>query len=208
MARVITIAQQKGGSGKTTLVANIAAALAPRRSVALIDIDPQKSLAHWHALRLERLGAAAALTLSDVSGWRLPAELDRLRRSHDVILIDSPPQIDTDAKLAVRGADLVLVPLQPSLPDLWAAEGTIRLAASEGRPVRLVFNRAAAASRIRTQIEQELASRHLPLLAASLGNRAPFVTAFAQGQSVCETVPRSVAARELAALVQELERIF
>ncbi len=123
----------------------------------------------------------------------------------DLILIDSPPQVDTDARLAIRGADLVLVPLQPSPPDLWAAGGTLELAAGEGRAVRLVFNRAAAASRMRTQIEGEIAARHLPLLAASLGNRAPFVTAFAQGLGVCETVPRSVAARELAALIEELE---
>jgi chromosome partitioning protein len=205
MARVITIAQRKGGAGKTTLAANIAAALAPRQRVALIDIDPQKSLTRWHGLRRERLGEAAALTLSDVSGWRLPAELDRLRRSHDLILIDSPPQVDTDAKLAIRGADLVLVPLQPSPPDLWATGGTLALVAGEGRAVRLVFNRAAAASRMRTLIEREIAARRLPLLAASLGNRAPFVTAFAQGLGVCETVPRSVAARELAALIDELE---
>ena len=136
MAVVITVAQQKGGAGKTTLAANLAAALAPRRRVAVLDIDPQRSLARWHALRAAR-GGAAPVGLSDVSGWRLAAELDRMRRFHDVLIVDSPPQIDTDARLAVRGADLVLVPLQPSPPDLWAAEGTLALAAAERRPARL-----------------------------------------------------------------------
>jgi chromosome partitioning protein len=120
MAIVITVAQQKGGTGKTTLAANLAAALAPASRVALLDIDPQKSLTRWHAIRIARDVQAAALTFSDVSGWRLAAELARLKRSHDVVLIDSPPQIDTDARLAIRGADLVLIPVQPSPPDVWA----------------------------------------------------------------------------------------
>jgi chromosome partitioning protein len=115
MAVVITVAQQKGGAGKTTLAANLAAALAPTRRVALLDIDPQRSLARWHKLRIER-GGATHIDFSDVSGWRLANELDRLRKRHDVLIVDSPPQIETDAKLAVRVANLVLVPLQPSRP--------------------------------------------------------------------------------------------
>ena len=146
MAVVITVAQQKGGTGKTTLAAKLAAALAPAQRVALLDIDPQRSLARWHALRAG-LGAGAGAAVSDVSGWRLAAELDRLRRSHDVVMIDSPPQIDTDAKLAVRGADLVLVPLQPSPPDLWAAEGTLKLAAAKSNVRRGWCSTACRASR-------------------------------------------------------------
>src|SRR5438105_9498362 len=92
MATVITVAQQKGGAGKTTLAANLAAALAADRRVALLDIDPQKSLTRWNELRKARNGAAGAITFSEVSGWRLRGELDRLKREHDVVLIDSPPQ--------------------------------------------------------------------------------------------------------------------
>jgi chromosome partitioning protein len=207
MAVVITVAQQKGGTGKTTLAANIAAGLAASRRVALLDIDPQKSLGRWHALRRERLAQAAALAFSDTSGWRLPAELQRLKREHDVVLIDSPPQLDTDARVAVRAADLVLVPIQPSLPDVWAAEGTLKLAADERRPAHLMFNRAPAASKLRDAIAADLAGRHLPVLRSALGNRASFAHAFAAGLGVTEAAPRSTAAAELRALLAELQEL-
>ncbi len=204
MALVITVAQQKGGTGKTTLAANIAAALAPARRVALLDIDPQRTLTRWHALRMARPVAASALACSDVAGWRLPAEVDRLRRSHDVVVIDSPPQVDTDAKLAVRGADIVLIPVQPSPPDVWAAEAMLKLAATEGRTARLVLNRVPAASRLRDTVRADIAARALPAMRSELGNRTAIALAFAEGLGVVEAEPRSPAADEMRALLAEL----
>ena len=93
--------------------ANLAAAWAPGRRVALLDIDPQRSLKRWHALRTAH-GKGAPTVFSDVSGWRLQAELDRLKHAADIVLIDTPPQIDADATRAIRAASLVLIPLQPS----------------------------------------------------------------------------------------------
>ena len=204
MAVVYTVAQQKGGAGKTTLAASLAACLAATCRVALLDIDPQRSLTQWYALRHARRPAARALTFSDVSGWRLPSELERLRRDHDVVIIDTPPQVDTDARIAIRAATWVLVPVQPSPPDLWAAQGTLKLAAAERRPVRLVLNRAPATSRLRTQVEHACAQQHLHVLSATLGNRTGFAAAFAAGLGVSEQSPRSLAARELVALAAEL----
>ena len=201
MAVVITVAQQKGGAGKTTLAANLAAALAATRTVAVLDIDPQHSLARWHALRTARAVPAAALTFSDLSGWRLPGELERLRRHYDVVLVDSPPVIDSDARRAIRGADLVVVPVQPSAPDIWAAEGTLKLAAEEKRPACLVLNRVAAGSRTRDTTDGELRARGMVVLPTVLGNRAAFSHAFAEGLGVTEDSPRSQAAAELRALL-------
>lgn len=210
MAIVITVAQQKGGAGKTTLAAHLAAALAGERRVALLDIDPQRSLSRWHGLRTGNAKALTEIHLSEVSGWRLSAELEKLRRSHDLVLIDSPPQIDTDARLAIRGADLVLVPVQPSPPDLWAAEGTLQLALAEKRRAALVLNRTPAASRLRNSVETDIARQGFRLFRATLGNRAGFASAFAAGLGVTEASPRSLAAAELHALaaeiVQEVEK--
>lgn len=208
MAHVITVAQQKGGAGKTTLAANLAAAFARDRRVALIDIDPQKSLARWHALRSDLKLQAAAIDFVDVAGWRLNTELDKLKRAHDIVIVDSPPQIDTDAKLAIRGADLVLVPVQPSPPDLWAAEGTLKLATAEKRAARLLLNRAPASGKLRAGVEAEIARHKYPAFVAVLGNRTGFAGAFAQGLGVTETAPKSVAAQELSALLAEIEALL
>ena len=201
---IITIAQQKGGAGKTTLVASLAAAWAATRRLTIIDIDPQHSLARWHGLRAARK-SAPAITLAEIAGWRLAGELDKLRRNADIILIDSPPQIDTDARQAVRAADLVLVPIQPSPPDLWAAEGTFGLAKAEKRRLAIVLNRAPATGKLRSMVEADIAKLGHHLLPTVLGNRTGFATAFAQGLGVTETAPRSRAAEELRSLMADIE---
>ena len=201
MAIVITVAQQKGGTGKTTLAANIAATLAPSRRVALLDIDPQHSLTRWYELRPK---TAAKLTFSDISGWRVTGEVERLKVSHDIVVIDSPPQIDTDARLAIRGANLVLIPVQPSAPDIWAAEGTLKLAAAEKRKAAVVLNRVPSSGKLRETMTAQLKADGKPLLTATIGNRTGFASAFAEGLAVTESAPRSIAANELRALLNEL----
>jgi chromosome partitioning protein len=199
MALIVTIAQQKGGAGKTMVAANLAACWAASHRVALLDIDPQRSLTRWHALRQGKTGAGA-LVFSDVSGWRLPKELERLAAEADLVVIDTPPQIEADAARAIRAASLVLIPLQPSPPDLWAAEGTLKLAATERRRVALALNRAPAKSRLRADIETEITERGLRLLPVCLANRAAYAQAFAAGMGVTEMARPGLAGAEMAAL--------
>ncbi|MBW8268629.1 ParA family partition ATPase [Caldovatus aquaticus] len=213
MAFVVAVAQRKGGAGKSTVAATLATALAAAGArVALLDTDPQGTLARWHAERCRAQGGRGAphpLVFDAPAGWRVGGALDRLRRGAgaEVVLLDTPPHDDTDARLAIRNADLVLVPLQPSPADLWATEATLGLAAAERRPVRLVLNRVPAAGRLAPQIAAEIARRGLPLLETTLGNRSAYASAFAWGLGVVEAAPRSVAAEEarrLAAAVAAL----
>ena len=205
IGKVVAVAQQKGGSGKTMLVAQLGVALAEAGArVAVLDTDPQASLTLWARLRATAPKASATLVCATTSGWRLSAELDRLRGAHDIVLIDTPPVIDSDARRAIRAAELVVIPLNPSPPDLWAAEGTIRLAAEEKRQVALVFNRAPAASRLRKRLEAEIAARGLPLLEPALANRAGYANSFADGLGITEAGPATAAAEELRALAAAL----
>src|SRR5687767_6859384 len=138
MAKVITVAQQKGGAGKTTMAAHIAVALAQKGNrVAIIDIDPQGSLGCWHSVREEKLGEGyTGLIFNALSGWRVGSEVSRLRRQCDFIIIDSPPHTETEARTAIRSADLVIIPVQPSPTDLWATKATLDLARADKMPVK------------------------------------------------------------------------
>ena len=164
-AKVLTIAQQKGGAGKTTLAAQLGVAfrIAGKR-VALMDIDPQASLADWHRVRSEAgANGAHALDLVDVAGWRASNEVERLKRSYDLIIIDSPPHAETEAKVAVRAADLVLVPIQPSPMDVWATKPTMDLAATARVPVLVVLNRVPPRGKIVDLMRNRLVEDKLPV---------------------------------------------
>ncbi|MBY0339123.1 MAG: ParA family protein [Acetobacteraceae bacterium] len=204
MAVVIAVAQQKGGAGKSTIAANLAVALAQAgHRAALLDTDPQKSLERWNALRQQR-PKAVPLDFHAPAGWRVTGTLDRLRRAAEMVVVDTPPHVETDARLVIRAADLVLVPLQPSLPDLWASDATVELAEKEKRRWAYVLNRMPASGRLRDVILAEIARRGAPVFEPHLGNRSAYPAAFAQGLGVTEASPRNPAAAEIAALASAL----
>ena len=93
--KILTIAQQKGGAGKSTLAAHLALAWAlKRKSVALVDIDPQQSLAAWYDQREITLGAdQTQITFASATGWRAAGVVEKLAKTHDYVLIDSPPML-------------------------------------------------------------------------------------------------------------------
>lgn len=206
MVKVITIAQQKGGAGKTTIAAHLAVALSQRgKRVAVIDIDPQGSLTAWHKIRESRLGEGyTGLTFLAVSGWRVSSEITTLKRSHDVIIVDSPPHTETEAKTAIRAADVLIVPVQPSPTDLWATKATLDLAAKERIPAYVLLNRVNPNSKMLQAITKELPGQ----LKNQLGNRVVFASAILEGKCVTETAPNSPAAQEVKALTQEISRVL
>lgn len=202
ISHIITIAQQKGGAGKTTLAAHLAVALSQRgKRVAVVDIDPQGSLSHWHKIREQRFGEGyTGLTFSSLSGWRVGSEVSRLRKSHDYVIIDSPPHTETEARTAIRAADLILIPVQPSPTDLWATKATLDLAHGERIPVRVVLNRLSANSKLGQTIAAELTD----LAKTSLGNRVAYAAALMEGRCATEIDPNCPASLEVKSLVKEV----
>jgi chromosome partitioning protein len=204
--RVITIAQQKGGAGKTTLAIQIGTAAARAgRSVAMLDIDPQASLFAWFGERRRRgVDEEGGLAVQGLSGWRLASEVRRFRSEFDLVVIDSPPHAETEARTAIREADLVLVPCQPHALDLWAIAPTLDLAEREKSRSLIVLNRVPPRGRAADAVRDEIRRRGWPATAAGLGNRQAFAAAVAEGQGAVEAAPRSAAAAEAEALTAEV----
>ena len=207
-ATILTVAQQKGGAGKTTLAAHLAVAFtAAKQSVAVIDIDPQQSLTHWYRQREARFGdAGAGLLASQVQGWRSRAEVMKLAEAHDIVLIDSPPHAETEAKIAVRSANLVIVPVQPSPMDVWATRPTLKLAADEGVPALMVLNRVPPRANLTDEMIGQIKRLGGSVARSRIGNRVAFAAALADGRAVGELQPRGRAAAEIKALAKEILR--
>ncbi len=205
---VITIAQQKGGAGKTTLAAHLAIAwVGQGHSVALVDIDPQGSLAAWHASRAERFGdGKLGLDFAAITGWRTAAEVERRARDHDIVVIDSPPHAETEAKLAIRAASLVVIPVQPSPMDVWATKPTLDLAAQERVPVLLVLNRVPPRANLTEAMLAKIAELGATVADARIGNRVGLATAMLEGRGITEAAASSRAAEEIAAVAAEILR--
>jgi chromosome partitioning protein len=203
---VVSIAQQKGGAGKTTLAIQLGIAwLTAGRRVAMLDVDPQASLFSWFNLRRRRLGDdEGGLLVQGLSGWRLGSELGRLRREFDLVLVDTPPHAETDARSALRAADLALLPCQLHALDVWASKATLDLAGAVGTEALMVLNRVPARSRAAEAIRAEIAAERWPLAVASLGNRQAFAASIGAGQGVAESAPGSVAGQEVRALAAEV----
>jgi len=203
---VITIAQRKGGAGKTTLAAQLVVAWARQGArVALLDTDPQGSLATWVDLRRARLGAGAiGFDFAALPGWRAAQWIDDRARSADLVVIDSPPHAETEARIAVRAAGLVLVPLQPSPLDLWATAATLEMARDERRRALVVLNRVPPRSGLTDRIAADLAAAGAPIAATRIGNRIVLVRAMALGLGVVESSTTSPAATEIRALAGEV----
>ena len=119
LSKVITVAQQKGGTGKTTLVVQLALTFIKYHNlkVAIIDTDPQGSLGKWFMIRSDKGILNTNLTFKTASLWGAQYESKILKQVHDIVFIDTPPKIESDARPAIEAANLVLIPVAPSHVD-------------------------------------------------------------------------------------------
>lgn len=208
---VVAFANQKGGTGKTTLLMNVAAALhRSSRRVAVVDADPQGT-----ALRWSRAVPARPFPVPVSPAGRTEEDIRKAIKSArgqaDVVLVDCPPSVEADESRVVMSlAQLVVVPVGPSPPDLWATRGIVHLMAGlkrKSRPLRgiLVANRVPPRSALGRDVLELLADFELPLAGVTIGARAAYAQAAALGGSVFD-LKRSgaAAAAEIEALTLEL----
>jgi len=205
--KVVVIAQQKGGAGKTTLAIQLAVAWQRSgKHVTMLDVDPQGSLAAWRNLRNRTIGENEGPVVDVLSGWRLGNRLPAAADGADLVVVDSPPHAEADAKAAIRAADLVILPTQPTLLDLWATEAILTMAEAEKTKALLVLNRVPPRSVAADAVVADIKSRKWPLAKSSLGNRQAFAASINEGKGVIETTRTGAAGKEIAALAKEILR--
>lgn len=203
---ILAFLNQKGGVGKTTLAVHVAAALAQSGArVLLIDADPQGSALDWAACRV-------ADPLFPVIGFpkpKLHKEVPAHVPHYDYILIDGPPRVNELARSAIMAADWVVIPVQPSPYDVWAAKDIVDLiheATTYRENIKSVFviNRRIVNTAIGRDVAEALAGYDIPVLKTHIGQRVAFAESAANGSTVLEDDPGSLASKEILALTEEL----
>ncbi|MBJ6120776.1 ParA family protein [Sphingomonas mollis] len=195
--RVLALASQKGGSGKTTLSGHLAvqAQRSGHGPVVLIDIDPQGSLADWWN---EREGEYPAFAQTTVA--RLAGDLELLRQQgFKLAVIDTPPAITMAIQSVIQVAELVVVPTRPSPHDLRAVGATVDLCDRAGKPLIFVVNAATAKARITSEAAVAL-SQHGTVAPVMVQQRVDFAASMIDGRTVMECDPKSKSAAEITAL--------
>jgi chromosome partitioning protein len=202
---VISIVNQKGGVGKTTLTVNLAhcrAMLGERVLVA--DADPQGSILQWQSIT-----DANPFDVIHLPGKLTPRRLLALDREYDRVFVDTPPALGQRTLTVLRGTALAIVPIGPSPLDIWSSRETINMIAAvrakeKGLDARVVIYRKIPRTRIAGEAREALEAYAIPVCEAEISQRIAFVASMLAGSSVLAHAPRSPAADELQALCHEL----
>ncbi|MDA8260655.1 MAG: AAA family ATPase [Betaproteobacteria bacterium] len=208
--KTIAVLNQKGGAGKTTLSVNLAASFAAAGHRALlIDADPQGSALDCAAARQ---GEVKYNTIG-LPKPTLHRDVGRIGAGYDIVIIDGPPRVSEIAKSAIMASDLVLVPVQPSPLDIWAAAELVALV-DEARIYKpalqavFVINRRVSNTVIGREVIDALATYALPVLRSAIAQRIAFAEAIVAGQAALEFEPGGAAAGEVEALRGEIESLM
>lgn len=206
---ILAFAGQKGGAGKTTTAVAVAVELhARKRNVLLVDTDPQGSARTWAATCAER-GLDGPTCVAMGAGLYRPDQLPRLAAAYDVTVLDCPPRLDALQREVLMVADLVVLPCGPTPLDAWAMAETVRLI-EQARIARPQLDAAALLTRkqrgttVGRDVRDALRAVALPVLTTELCYRVAYQTSLGAGMGPSTWAPRSPAAVEVRALVDEI----
>jgi len=195
--KVIAVASQKGGSGKTTLAGHLAvqAEMAGAGPVALVDTDPQGSLSDWWNERTAETPLFARTTID-----KLKSDVDRMSRMGiELLVIDTPPAITETIATVLAVADLLIIPTRPSPHDLRAVGATVELAEGLDTPLVFVVNGATPRARITGEAAIAL-SQHGTVAPSIVHQRVDFASSMIDGRTVMELNAASKSSEEVTKL--------
>ena len=206
LSKVITISQQKGGTGKTTLAVHLAMAFIKYHGlkVAIIDTDPQGSLGKWFMIREERKVSNENLTFKTASLWGAQYESKTLKNDHDVVIIDTPPKIESDARPSIEAADLVLIPMAASHLDFWATGAIVDIAKKANKKILVQINRSSQRSKLINKTNDFIKSLDLSSTKTIIGNRQIYTSSMGEGKTAVEKQKKGSAVEEIKNLSEQI----
>ena len=195
---VVAMVSQKGGAGKSTLAANLAAyAVGKDAKTAIIDLDPQASLSTWHSLRDKE-----DITLFTLHPPLLTKKIAELKRDlYELIIIDTPPHNSTAAANAINESDITLMPVRPSTFDLMAIQATFDLLGDNLGGV--IINAVPSGTSIEESATQFIKDSGVRVL-STVGQRIAFQHSANAGQGVVEYESKGKAAKEITTIWREI----
>ena len=206
LSKVITICQQKGGTGKTTLAVHLALAFLKLHNlkIAIIDTDPQGSLGKWFVVRSEKKVSNKNLTFKTASLWGAQYESKTLKKDHDIVIIDTPPKIESDARPSIEAADLVLIPMTPSHVDFWATEAIIDIAKKAEKKIFIQINRANERSKLVKKTHEYINTINVKSTNTLIGHRQIYASSMGEGKTAIEKQRKSNAVEEIKKLSEQI----
>ena len=206
LSKVITIAQQKGGTGKTTLAVHLALAFIKYHNLklAIIDTDPQGSLGQWFVIRSEKKLSNGNLTFKTASLWGAQYESKALKNDHDLVIIDTPPKIESDARPSIEAADLVLIPMSASHVDFWATGAIVDIAKKANKKILIQINRANQRSKLISKTNDFIKSLNLLSTKTIIGHRQIYAASMGEGKTAVEKQKTSKAVEEIKKLSEQI----
>ena len=206
LSKVITISQQKGGTGKTTIAVHLALAFIKYHNlkVAVIDTDPQGSLGKWFMIRTEKKVSNDNLTFKTASLWGAQYESKTLKKDHDIVIIDTPPKIESDARPSIESADLVLIPVAASHVDFWATGAIVDIAKKANKKILIQINRSSQRSKLISKTNEFIKSLDLSATKTIIGNRQIFAASMGEGKTAIEKQKKSNAVEEIKNLSEQI----